>query len=92
MDPTLDTQRRLLYILERALTELSLLSLNSNSEQAYALTQAVENIPRHLLVWQEASLGEITQHLQDYKTRYPSSFDYLPVLDPKYCNSEDLLE
>lgn len=92
MDSDLDMQHRLLYILERALTELSLLSQNSQNEQAYALTQAVENIPRHLMVWKEDSRSEIQRDLNTYKSLYPSSFDYLPVLDPSYCKSEEILE
>lgn len=92
MDLDLDMQRRLLYILNRSLTELGLLTLSDKSRQAYDLTQAVENIPRHLMVWGPASLEEIRRELSTYQQSYHSGFDYLGVLSPDYCSSEELLE
>ena len=92
MDLPLDLQRRLLYILERSYVELGLLTLQGKSKQAYDLTQAVENIPRHLLRWNERSLAETIRDLGAYKEQYAPNFDYLQVLDPSYCSGEDLLD
>lgn len=92
MDLHRDLQLRILYILERSYTELGQLTLRGNTEQAYQLVQAMENLPRHLMKWQDHSLDEILRDLGAYKKRYPNAYEYLQILDPEYCGGEDLLE
>ena len=83
---------RLLHILERSYIELAHLAMGQKFKQILALTQAVENIPTHLKRWHEDSLRQIVRDLETYQEQFAIRYEYLAILDPGYCNYEDLFD
>jgi hypothetical protein len=78
--------RRLRYIMHCGFVEIrNLAGVAGAAPQIHDLADAMEILPRYLDGTDEDSLEMIRFVLQDYKTRYPHSRDYL-----KYLDSEDV--
>lgn len=76
-----DIQRRLLFILHRALVEARLLAQAGKTQQVHDLTDAVEPLPGWMAAWKDEYLEAVRFNLETYLTKYPDAFGYLDFID-----------
>jgi len=81
MTPTPDLQRRLMYILFRALNDARSLALGGRSEQVAELADAVENLPSEMNHWRDDSLESILFQLRAYEGKFPGAARYSQYLE-----------
>jgi hypothetical protein len=81
MPPPPDLQRRLMYILFRALNDARSLALGGRNEQVAELADAVENLPSQLTHWRNDSLEAIGFQLRTYENKFLGAARYSQYLD-----------
>jgi hypothetical protein len=81
MTPPPDFQRRLMYILFRALHDARSLALGGRGEQVADLADAVENLPSQLNNWRDDSLEAIRFQLRTYEDKYFGAARYSQYLE-----------
>jgi hypothetical protein len=74
-------QRRLLFIIHRALVEIRLLAQAGRTQQAFSLADALEPLPGWLVAWRDEYLEEVHSNLETYASKYPDAFDYISFID-----------
>lgn len=74
-------QRRLLFILHRALVEARLLAQAEKHQQVFDLSDALEQLPGWMVSWESRYLAELRRNLHLYAAKYPQAFCYLDYLD-----------
>jgi len=81
VSPTADLQRRLMYILFRALNDARSLAIGGRSDQVAELADAIENLPSEMNNWRDDSLESIRFQLRNYENKFPSAARYSQYLD-----------
>jgi len=74
-------QRRLLFILHRALVEARLLAQAGKMEQTFDLADALEPLPGWLASWKDEYLEVLRSNLKTYAAKYPDAFGYIDFID-----------
>ncbi len=74
-------QRRLLFILYRALVEARLLAQAGKAQQILDLADALEPLPGWMAAWKDEYLDAMRANLETYSKKYPGAFDYLDFID-----------
>lgn len=62
----------LLRVLQRGVTEARTCALVGDVERAAALLDALDNIPRHLAAWSQASEQAVLLQLRSFDNAYPN--------------------
>ena len=77
-----DVKQSLLGILQRGITEARTSALCGDLQRAADLLDALDNIPRHLHAWSDASEREITAQLAAFQQAHPDhETDFVGLLD-----------
>jgi hypothetical protein len=74
-------ERRLLFILHRALVEARLLAQAGKTQQVHDLADALEPLPGWIASWKDEYLEATRSNLETYATKYPDAFGYLDFID-----------
>jgi hypothetical protein len=83
IEPPPDVKKRLLFIMQRAWSEVRDLAGAGQFSQLLALADAVHEIPHNIRCWKNGDLDVIRRNLTVYMKKYPSAarFQYLEFLD-----------
>lgn len=81
MTMSTDLQRRLLFILHRALVEARLLARAGRHDQVFDLADALEPLPAWMASWREEHLDSLRSNLSTYASKYPDAFGYIDFID-----------
>jgi hypothetical protein len=75
-------QKKLHYILHRALVDARALALAKDHQRIYDLADTFETLPSLMEQWEDGHLDLIRRILDDYQSKYPGQvFDYVSILD-----------
>jgi hypothetical protein len=81
MTTPVNIERRLLFILHRALVEARLLAQAGNTQQVHDLADALEPLPGWIASWKDEYLEATRSNLETYAVKYPNAFGYLDFID-----------
>jgi hypothetical protein len=81
MNMPIDIERRLLFILHRALIETRLLAQAGKQQQLLDLADALEPLPSWMASWRDERIEELRSNLESYAAKYPDAFEYLDFID-----------
>ena len=79
--PPAEVQRRLLFLLHRALVEARLLAQAGETRQLFDLADTFEWVPARMSRWGAGDLDQLRHELGRYCSAYPTAFRYVDYVD-----------